>query len=505
MKVFRVRGGMRLSGRKQHTEHRRIISLATPAYLNIPLKQHIGTAAEPVVKVGQHVLKGQLLARAPGPMSAPVHAPTSGSVIAIGEVAAAHPSGMDIQAITLRSDGEERWSELSPAVDPMALDAAAIEDRIAAAGIVGLGGATFPAAVKLRLRTQHPIQTLIINGAECEPYLTCDDRLMQERSKEIVDGVRIMLHALGHGQSRRSARALVAIENHKRAALGALKQALDGHSDIATVAVPTRYPMGSEKHLVRALTGQEVPARALAAEIGVLVHNVGTAYAIHRALRFGTPLISRIVTVSGGAVASPQNLEAPVGTPISALLRAAGGLRATPARLLMGGPMMGIMLPHAEVPVVKGTSGILALTDAEIAAKPTMPCIRCGTCVTVCPCGLMPVEMMTRIRSGQLESAQRFGLLDCVGCGTCAYSCPSRIPLLQYLNFAKGELTARERERHKAQETRRLTQRRTLRLAKEAQTRTATTKARAHKPQCEGSAAAGGNEQDSTDTPQAAA
>jgi electron transport complex protein RnfC len=296
---------------------------------------------------------------------------------------------------------------------------------------------------------------------------------MQERADEIIDGVRIMLHALNQDRAATGVRALVAIENNKRDALAKVKKAVSAIPEMAAIAVPTRYPMGSEKHLVRAVTGKEVPARALAADIGTLVHNVGTAYAVHRALRFGRPLISRLVTVSGGAVESPQNFEVPIGTPVSALLRAAGGLREPAARLLMGGPMMGATLPHAEVPVVKGTSGILALTSAEIGEKPAMPCIRCGTCVAVCPCGLVPVEMVSQIRSGRLEGALRFGLLDCVGCGTCAYSCPAKIPLLQYLNFAKGELTARERERHKGEQARRLAERRELRLAQEAEARAA--------------------------------
>lgn len=505
MRIVPVRGGVRLNGRKHRAERSRITSLPTPPYLNVPLKQHIGAPAEPVVRVGDRVLKGQLLGRPPGPMSASVHAPTSGRVIAIGAAPASHPSGLDTPTITVQSDGEERWIELAPPIDPLALDAAAIQERIAEAGVVGLGGAAFPAAVKLRLRTRHPIHTLIVNGAECEPYLTCDDRLMQERAEAIIDGVRILLRALEQDRNGCNVAALIAIENNKRDALAAVKKAASAQPGIATVAVPTRYPMGSEKHLIRAVTGKEVPARALAPEIGVLVHNVGTAFAIHRAVRFAKPLISRIVTLSGGAVESPQNFEVLIGTPVSALLRAAGGLREPPARLLMGGPMMGAMLPHAEVPIVKGTSGILALTSAEIAARPVAPCIRCGTCVAVCPCGLVPVEMVSQIRSGRLEGALRFGLLDCVGCGTCAYSCPSRIPLLQYLNFAKGELTARARATHKAEEVRRLAERRRLRLAQEAEARAATASAKPRKQlrHAEGCEAAGAP--DTTANPQVAA
>ena len=314
MRVFSVKGGVRLPGRKQRSQHQAITSLPTPERLFIPLKQHIGSPAEPVVRVGEQVSKGQLIARAQGPMSAPLHAPTSGKVLAIGDLQAPHPSGLDMATITLAADGEERWAEVIPPIDPLSLDADALAERIAAAGIVGMGGATFPAAVKLRLRARHSIRVLIINGAECEPYLTCDDRLMQERADAIVDGVRVMLRALEPPGGDQQIGAYIAIERNKQAALMAMTAAASPYPELATVGVPTRYPMGSEKHLVRALSGREVPARALAAEIGVLVHNVGTAYAVHRALRFGRPLISRVVTVSGEAVQNPQNLEVLIGT-----------------------------------------------------------------------------------------------------------------------------------------------------------------------------------------------
>lgn len=468
MRLFSFKGGMRMEPRKQRTERRRIVLLPTSERLYIPLKQHIGTAAVPVVRIGDRVDKGQTIARAQGALSVPLHAPTSGRIMAIEDYTAPHPSGLEIGTIVLEADGEERWTDLQGCDEPLALAPEQIAARAAGAGLVGMGGATFPSAMKLKLRERHPIHSLIVNGAECEPYATGDDRLMQERAAEVVDGVRILLRALEGPSSQDKVRAIIAIEHNKPKALAAMAAAAAPYPALTMVPVPTRYPMGSEKHLVRAVTGHEIPARALAAELGVLVHNVGTAYALHRAIRHGRPLISRVVTVSGGAIEAPQNFEVPIGTPVSALLRASGGVTGTAARLLMGGPMMGTALPHAEVPVVKGTTAILVLSTDEAPNNQHMPCIRCGTCVQVCPCGLMPVEMVARIRSGDLKAALGYGLLDCVGCGTCAYSCPSRIPLVQYLGFAKGALAASERAQHKAGEMRRLMERRQRRLEEEA-------------------------------------
>jgi electron transport complex protein RnfC len=295
---------------------------------------------------------------------------------------------------------------------------------------------------------------------------------MREQAAGIMDGVRIMLHALKTGQGS-PVRALIAVEANKPEAIASLLAARREIPEITIAKVPTRYPMGSEKHLVTALSGQETPAQARSTDLGMLVHNVGTAYAIHQAVRYGRPLISRLVTVSGGAVQEPQNLEVPIGTLVSDLLRHCGGVREPPARLLMGGPMMGQILNHAEVPVVKGSNGILALTAREVASTAPAPCIRCARCVAVCACGLMPLEIAARIRADDLEGAASYGLLDCIGCGSCAYVCPSRMPLVQYFQFAKGELLAREQARHKARETRRLAEQRSLRLAREAQTKKA--------------------------------
>jgi len=342
--------------------------------------------------------------------------------------------------------------------DPMSLAPETIADQVAAAGIVGMGGATFPSAIKLNLGKRFKLHTLVINAAECEPYLTCDDRLMREHSDGIIDGVALMMQALQVNT------AIIAIEANKPEACDAMAKASAAFDGITVMSVPVHYPMGSEKHLVQTLTGKETPARALTADIGIVVHNVATANAVHNAIRFGKPLISRVVTVSGGAIASPGNIHTLIGTPVSELLSFCGGYVEEPARLIGGGPMMGQPLPETRVPIVKGSGGILALTDREIASREAMPCIRCGSCVRACPCGLLPLEMASRARVGDFEAAVSFGLMDCIACGSCSYVCPSHIPLVQYFSHAKGALTEKQRKQHKQEETRRLAVARTERM-----------------------------------------
>ena len=459
MKLFRIRGGVHPDDRKALTANRPIENLPLPTLLHVPLQQHIGAPAEPLVRRGQLVRKGQLLARSQGMISAPVHAPTSGRIMGIGGYPANHASGLLVRTITLHPDGFDEWDDACEGVsDPFALSPADIAARVAAAGIVGMGGATFPSAVKLNLRTRYRLDTLVINGAECEPYLTCDDRVMRERPEDVRDGILLMARALG------VKRILVAIENNKPEAQQAMREAARSYPDLSVVGLPTRYPMGSEKHLVQTLVGKETPARGLTADIGVVVHNVATAAAVHDALRHGRPLVSRVVTVSGGAVRQPRNLHVPIGAPLDSLVEYCGGFEGTPAKLISGGPMMGQPLPSLRVPVVKGSNGLLALSADEVHDGTEMPCIRCASCVQACPCGLVPLSMAAHIRAGSLEASVGLGLLDCVGCGSCAYVCPSHIPLVQYFNHAKGELAARQRAQHKQGETRRLIEARNARM-----------------------------------------
>ncbi|MET0055328.1 MAG: electron transport complex subunit RsxC, partial [Candidatus Thiodiazotropha sp. 6PLUC10] len=313
-KLFKIRGGVHPDDKKRLSADQAIEKLPMPSLLHIPLQQHIGAPAEPLVRRGEEVKKGQLLARNQGAISAPVHAPTSGRIMGVGGYPAHHASGLSVRTITLKPDGKDEWIDtLDPSDDPFSLAPEEIADRVARAGIVGMGGATFPSAVKLNLRKRYQLHTLVINGAECEPYLTCDDRLMREQPKQVLDGVKLMAKALDVDH------VLFAIENNKPEALAAIREAASDSDMISVVGLPTRYPMGSEKHLVQTLVGKETPARGLTADIGVVVHNVATARAVHDAIFSGHPLLSRIMTVTGGAVQQPKNVDVLIGTPLSNL------------------------------------------------------------------------------------------------------------------------------------------------------------------------------------------
>ncbi len=463
MRLFPIRGGIHPDYRKELASEQAIVVLPMPTELFIPLQQHIGAPAEALVAAGDLVKKGQMIARSQGAVSAPQHAPTSGRISAVTNAPAPHPSGLAQLTIILEADGRDEWAELpEPIADPFAATPQAIKDRVAASGIVGMGGAAFPSAVKLNLGIQLKLEILLINGAECEPYLTCDDRVMREHAAEVIDGARIMAHALG------APRVVVAIEDNKRQALAAMNKAAAEYPNVAVIAVPVQYPMGSERHLTQAITGLETPAKKLTADLGVVVHNVATARAVHAAVRFGRPLLSRVLTVSGGAVRNPKNIEVPIGTKVAELVAFCGGFKSEPSRLVNGGPMMGQPLPSLDVPVVKGTSGILALTPAEVNDAQAGPCIRCGTCVTICPCGLSPVEMAAFIRKDKLDVAARLGVQDCVSCGSCSWICPSHIPLVHYFNYAKGMLMEQNREERKIERTKTLAEAHAIRLEQAA-------------------------------------
>ena len=430
--------------------------------LHLMLSQHVGAPARPVVLVGQKVRKGELIAAAQGNISAPLHAPTSGVITAIGEITAPHASGLPAMAISLDADGEDLWLEVELPADPYALAPGDIAARVAAAGVVGLGGATFPSSVKLNLGRRSNIDTLIINGSECEPYLSCDDRLMRDRAAEIVSGIRLMLIATGAGVAR------IGIEDNKPEAIAAMREAAARYDEVVVLVVPARYPMGSDRQLILELTGREVPSDARAADVGVIVHNVGTAYAVHQAVCLGRPLVSRLITLNGNAAVMPGNYEVPLGTLVSDLIAFTGGTQCQIAKIVMGGPMMGTVLPLTQVPVVKGTSGILLLDAGEAAAFEPESCIRCGSCVKACPMGLLPLEMSAHIRNDDLDGAVDLGLADCIACGCCAYVCPSHIPLVQYFYHAKGDLSARQRGLLRTESTKKLALARQDRLQREA-------------------------------------
>ena len=475
MKLFSVRGGVKLSYRKELSSESPIVRMPTPKRVCIPLQQHVGSPAEPVVEVGQWVGKGQLIGRAGRGISANVHASTSGTVIAIEDRMAPHPSGLTQPTVVIEADGKDSWAELARPITedfPLPVTPKELSERVAAAGIVGLGGAAFPSAVKLDMRYKHSIDTLVINGAECEPYITCDDRLMQETANEIVDGVRIMAYALAVEH------IIIAIEANKPKAVKAMREAAKADNSIRVMTVPTRFPMGSAQHLLLAVTGRETPADKRTAEVGAVVHNVATARAVSSAIRRGEPLISRVVTVSGFGVREPANVEVLLGTSVEDLLAFCGGLHPVPTLLIGGGPMMGAPLPSVHAPVVKGTSGVLALTASEINEGPESPCIRCGKCVTACPAGLVPVEMAQLIKRGDLQGAKAIGSQDCIACGSCSFICPSHIPLAHYFSFANGKLGALDRDARRQDRIRSLIQARNERTAREAEIKKAASAAR---------------------------
>jgi Na+-translocating ferredoxin:NAD+ oxidoreductase subunit C len=455
----RIRGGVHAEQHKAVTATQAIVNnFPLPEKLYIPLQQHVGKPAEPLIRVGDKVLKGQLLAHSQGMISAPVHAPTSGIILDVNDYPAPHPSALPIRMIVLETDGEDKWINSHPVADPFQLTPEDISSRVGAAGIVGLGGATFPTAVKLNMGRENRIDILIINGAECEPYLSCDDRLMQERPEQIIDGVRLMLHGMETGN------AVVAIEDNKPQAYQSMMAAALPFPQIKVIQIPTRYPMGWDRQLIRYVTGKEVPVGCRSSEIGVTIHNVGTALAVHKAIRHGQPLVSRVVTVSGGAVNRPMNVEVPLGTLISELFSFCEVNSDQTARIVMGGPMMGDSLPHTGLPTVKATSGILALTQSELKNTDEQPCIRCASCISVCPAGLRPLDMANNIRINQLDVAVDLGLKDCISCGCCSYICPSNIPLVQYFKYASGEVVARQQAQHKSEQNKRLIDARNERL-----------------------------------------
>jgi Na+-translocating ferredoxin:NAD+ oxidoreductase subunit C len=460
-KTGRFDGGVVLPGNK--VEGTALITAPVPHELVLPLHQHFGTPAEPCVHVGQHVLRGERLAEPEGYVSAALHASTSGTVVAIEDRPVPHPTAHAAPCIVIAADGEDREIDAKPQ-DYHHLDPAEVRQRVRAAGIVGLGGAAFPTSVKLTARADSHVQTLILNGAECEPYISCDDALVSARPERIVRGAQIMLYALQINE------CIIAVEEGRDARARALRDAIAqaGDERIELVLLPARYPEGGERQLIQALSGREVPWDGLPIDIGYVCQNLGTAAAVADALD-GRPLTSRIVTVTGPGVRTPHNVEARLGTPAAELVALCGGYTEDVSRLVMGGPMMGFALATDAVPIVKATNCLLALTTPVVRRlDDVLPCIRCGECSRVCPARLMPQELHRYIRREDYEQVQRLNVFDCIECGCCDYVCPSHIPLAQQFREAKGELWAEERERqrrqvarlrHELHETRRIAER----------------------------------------------
>jgi electron transport complex protein RnfC len=412
-KLYHFHGGIHPPSNKTKSTLGAITSSPLPSRLIVPFHQHAGETAKPVVQVGDHVLKGQLIGMPDGFVSSAVHAPTSGTITAIDMQLIAHPSGLPNLCATLIPDGKEEWISLNP-INYRDHSSAELQQLLRMAGVVGLGGAAFPSDIKLRLGKQK-ITTLILNGAECEPYITCDDMLMRERAAEIVQGAEILRFMLDASE------VLIGIEDNKPEAIAALQQAIaDGGMNFEVVAIPTIYPGGSAKQLIRVLTGLEVPSGKLPTDIGVQCFNVATAYSVYRAFVHGEPLLSRIVTIAGN-VRQAQNFEALIGTPIDELVALGEALPDTNG-YIMGGPMMGIPLPSVHVPVVKATNCII-VASAKLfpPPSPALPCIRCTRCVEVCPADLQPQDLFWFAQSKEFGKAQTFSLFDCIECGACSY------------------------------------------------------------------------------------
>lgn len=458
-KLYSFHGGIHPDSNKAQSNQSAIVPAALPSKLVIPLHQHVGNRAKPLVVVGQYVLKGEIIGAANGHLSSAVHAPTSGTIAAIDMQPVAHPSGIPDLCVTLIPDGLDEWTILESCDDWQAMPHSDLRHRLRNAGVVGLGGAVFPSDMKLYAH-KNKIKTLVLNGAECEPYITCDDRLMRERAVQILQGAEIM-RALLYAEE-----VLIGIEDNKPEAIAAMQAAASAHQNVEVVAVPTIYPGGGAKQLIRVLTGIEVAAGVRSTNLGVQCFNVGTAYSVWRSISYGEPLISRIVTVTGN-VANPQNVEALIGTPIDELVAQAHPLGGATA-YIMGGPMMGVRLPSVQAGLVKATNCIIVATDKDFPAPPpAMPCIRCTRCTDVCPAELQPQELYWFSKAKNLDKAQDYHLFDCIECGACSYVCPSNIPLVQYYRFAKSEIWAQEAVKKAADEARVRHEDRESRLARE--------------------------------------
>ncbi|SUQ02361.1 electron transport complex protein RnfC [Vibrio owensii] len=433
-------GGVHPAENKKQSNKTELVHAAIPSEIVLPLKQHIGKAGNLLIAVGDTALKGQQLTASDSGFTVPVHAPTSGQVTAIEPRTVAHPSGLSELCAVITPDGNDTWCEKTPVADYTQESADALIDVIRLAGISGMGGAGFPTAKKIQSGIART-EILIVNAAECEPYITADDKLMQEHADELIQGIEIVEHIL------KPKLTIIGIEDNKPAAIKALEQAAM-NKDIVIRVIPTKYPSGGEKQLIKILTNKEVPSGAIPADIGILVQNVGSLYSIKRAVIDGEPVVNRIVTLTGKTFKQPRNVWTLLGTPVQALLDEFGYKADKKLqRLIMGGPMMGFTLPHAQVPITKTANCILAPKRREIASDQyEMECIRCSQCAEACPASLLPQQLQWYAKSQEYEKLEELNLKDCIECGACAFVCPSEIPLVQYYRQAKAEIRTRAQE-----------------------------------------------------------
>jgi electron transport complex protein RnfC len=429
------------------TEHRPVVQAVLPKRVVIPLSQHIGAPTKAEVHIGDEVKTGQLVGSPTSFVSAPVHSSISGKVIAIADFP--QPSGKMVSSVVIESDGKDDRVPFEDNKDYLGFSADEIKnriknagivglggaDRIKNAGIVGLGGAAFPTMVKLSPPKEKPIDTVILNGAECEPYLTADHRLMVEYARDIVEGLKIIMKSLDVHEG------YIGIENNKPDAIKAMQEAVSGEGNIKVWALQVKYPQGAEKMLIKAIKGREVPSKGLPMDVGVVVQNVGTALAVYEAVRYKKPLIERVVTITGSGIKKPKNMMVRIGTLISELIEQCGGLTDNAAKVIAGGPMMGFAQWNLDVPVVKGTSGILILNEDEcVSSEEYFPCIRCGSCIDICPMGLNPSMLSILSEKGFYEETKEYNIFDCFECGSCAFVCPSNRPMVQFMRLAKSQV-----------------------------------------------------------------
>lgn len=429
MQVRTFPRGIRPNDHKDDTSAKPVEALPLPAEVTIPLRQHIGTLCEPLVSRGDRVRAGQKIADSPAPMAVPVHASVAGEVIAVEP--RPHHSGVKLLSVVIKTGEQQDESSLDPLPgEPTAAD---IRARAREAGIVGLGGAGFPTVVKLTPPEGARIDTVLINGCECEPYLTADHRNMVEKTEALIDGTALIRRAVG------ADKAYIGIENNKPDAVRKLIDAVGDRPDIEVVALEAKYPQGGEKQLIEAILGRQVPSGKWPSAVGALVHNVGTTIAISEAVRGGRPLTRKVLTVGGPAIAEPKNVEAPIGTSVADIVAACGGFASEPSRVILGGPMMGVTLSSLDVPIVKATPGVVAFNHATTFIRPD-PCIKCGNCLQVCPVGLNPTRLAALVEHGLWDELDTYRIRDCIECGSCSFICASRRPLIQWIRLGKSQL-----------------------------------------------------------------
>lgn len=433
---FSFKGGVHPDCSKEMTQDIKIQKAEVPSIVEIPLAQHIGALAGSLVKAGDLVKKGQKIGESAGHVSANIHASVSGKVLAVEPRLQA--AGM-VPTVVIENDGRDEWdSSIKERGDVESLTVAEIIGIVKEAGIVGMGGATFPTHVKLNPPKDHKIDTLIINGAECEPYLTSDYRLMVETPDYVVNGAKILVKVLGINS------ATIGIEDNKPEAIQAVQNACSKEKNIEVAVLKTKYPQGGEKQLIKAVTGREVPSGQLPSSVGCVVINAGTASAVYKTVKYGMPLIERIVTVTGKGIKNPGNLLVRIGTPFKEVINQCGGLGEGCSGVISGGPMMGFAQHSTDISVVKGTSGILALMERNAVIQKEYPCVKCARCIDACPIGLMPLKIVQAVKEDNLDAAVEENIMDCFECGCCTFICPAKRPLVQYIRMGKAKIRSRK-------------------------------------------------------------